>query len=66
MKRKRESSLSVGFVIFFHALCFSGDPTSQAILDAFLLGRALAETTNERLGAALGEALSEVSKRQAE
>lgn len=44
----------------------AGDPASKAILEAFFLGRALAETVNERLGSAVGELLSDVSKRQAE
>jgi len=43
-----------------------GDQTSKQVLDAFFLGRALAETINERLGSALGELISEVSRRQAE
>jgi hypothetical protein len=44
----------------------TGDQTSKQVLDAFFLGRALAETINERLGSALGELISEVSRRQAE
>lgn len=43
-----------------------GDPNSKAILDAFFLGRALAETINEQLGRALGEFISEVNQRQSE
>ncbi|GAQ77962.1 hypothetical protein KFL_000060270 [Klebsormidium nitens] len=43
-----------------------GDQTSKQVLDAFFLGRALAETINERLGTALGELISEVSRVQAE
>jgi len=43
-----------------------GDQTSKQVLDAFFLGRALAETINERLGSALGELISEVSRVQAE
>eukprot|EP00271_Cylindrocystis_brebissonii_P014245 TRINITY_DN35542_c0_g1_i1.p1 TRINITY_DN35542_c0_g1~~TRINITY_DN35542_c0_g1_i1.p1 ORF type:complete len:213 (-),score=36.07 TRINITY_DN35542_c0_g1_i1:581-1171(-) len=44
----------------------SSDDTSKAILDAFFLGRALADTVNERLGSALGELISDISRRQAE
>lgn len=36
------------------------------VLDAFFLGKAFADTVNERLGAALGDLLSEISKRNAE
>eukprot|EP00245_Coleochaete_scutata_P006496 TRINITY_DN2095_c0_g3_i1.p1 TRINITY_DN2095_c0_g3~~TRINITY_DN2095_c0_g3_i1.p1 ORF type:complete len:169 (-),score=30.29 TRINITY_DN2095_c0_g3_i1:658-1164(-) len=43
-----------------------GDSTSKAILDAFFLGKALAETVNERIGTTLGEILSEIGKQQAE
>eukprot|EP00850_Spirogloea_muscicola_P011681 SM000073S21457 [mRNA] locus=s73:417074:419428:+ [translate_table: standard] len=43
-----------------------GDPTSRAVLDAFFLGKALAETINERLGNAVGEVLSNISSLQAE
>eukprot|EP00850_Spirogloea_muscicola_P009078 SM000050S17003 [mRNA] locus=s50:308766:309549:- [translate_table: standard] len=43
-----------------------GDPTSRAVLDAFFLGKALAETINERLGNAVGEVLSNISSMQAE
>ena len=36
------------------------------MLEAFFVGRALAEVVNERLGAALGEALAEFGKWDAE
>lgn len=36
------------------------------MLEAFFIGRALAETVNERLGAALGDALAEFGKWDAE
>ncbi|KAK9822337.1 hypothetical protein WJX74_009716 [Apatococcus lobatus] len=39
---------------------------SASILDAFFLGRAFAETLNERLGAFLGDLLSEFGKQDAE
>ncbi|KAL2644593.1 hypothetical protein R1flu_012180 [Riccia fluitans] len=43
-----------------------GDNESKQVLDAFFLGKALAETINERLGAAVGEFLSDVGRQQAE
>lgn len=39
---------------------------ANSVLDAFFLGKAVAETVNERVGAALGEVLSEVTKANAE
>lgn len=36
------------------------------MLEAFFIGRALAEVVNERLGAALGDALAEFGKWDAE
>lgn len=39
---------------------------SKNILEGFFIGRALAETVNERLGAALGDALAEFGKWDAE
>ena len=39
---------------------------SRNVLDAFFLGRALAEVLNERLGAALGDALATFGKADAE
>lgn len=44
----------------------AGDPESKQLLDAFFLGRALAETVTERFGNLVGEILSEVGQRQAE
>jgi len=43
-----------------------GDPESKQLLDAFFLGKALAETVSERIGSLVGELLSEVGQRQAE
>mmetsp|Transcript_177 Transcript_177/g.454 ORF Transcript_177/g.454 Transcript_177/m.454 type:complete len:193 (-) Transcript_177:328-906(-) len=39
---------------------------NRAVLDAFFVGRALAEVVNEKLGTAVGELLSEVAKRDSE
>ena len=36
------------------------------MLEAFFIGRALAETVNERLGSAVGDVLAEVGKLDAE
>ncbi|KAG6551851.1 hypothetical protein Mapa_006465 [Marchantia paleacea] len=43
-----------------------GDSESKQVLDAFFLGKALAETINERVGSAIGEFLSDVGRQQAE
>eukprot|EP00241_Pyramimonas_parkeae_P012019 CAMPEP_0114226430 /NCGR_PEP_ID=MMETSP0058-20121206/1233_1 /TAXON_ID=36894 /ORGANISM="Pyramimonas parkeae, CCMP726" /LENGTH=191 /DNA_ID=CAMNT_0001337165 /DNA_START=73 /DNA_END=648 /DNA_ORIENTATION=- len=39
---------------------------NRQVLDAFFVGRALAEVVNEKVGSALGEILSEVAKKDAE
>ncbi|CAI5468825.1 unnamed protein product [Closterium sp. Yama58-4] len=44
----------------------SGDERSKEVLDAFFLGKAVAEVVSERVGSAVGEILSEVGRRQAE
>ncbi|CAI5467071.1 unnamed protein product [Closterium sp. Yama58-4] len=44
----------------------SGDERSKDVLDAFFLGKAVAEVVSERVGSAVGEILSEVGRRQAE
>lgn len=44
----------------------AGDSESKNILDAFFLGKALAEAVNERLESAVGEFLSTVGRLQAE
>lgn len=49
----------------FMCLNSAGDE-ANGVLDAFFLGKAIAETVNERLGAALGDALSEITKANAE
>ncbi|RZC68813.1 hypothetical protein C5167_032115 [Papaver somniferum] len=43
-----------------------GDSGSKSVLDAFLLGKALAEAINERVESTLGELLSTVGRLQAE
>ncbi|KEH28936.1 hypothetical protein MtrunA17_Chr4g0007661 [Medicago truncatula] len=43
-----------------------GDSSSKNVLDAFFLGKALAETLNERIESTLGELLSTVGRLQAE
>ena len=40
--------------------------SNKAVLEAFFLGRAFAEAINDRLGAALGDLLSEIGKADAE
>lgn len=40
--------------------------SNKAVLEAFFLGRAFAEVINDRLGAALGDFLSEIAKADAE
>ncbi|XP_028773101.1 uncharacterized protein At4g13200, chloroplastic [Neltuma alba] len=44
----------------------SGDSDSRSILDAFFLGKALAEAVNERIESTVGEFLSTVGRAQAE
>lgn len=44
----------------------SGNGDSRSILDAFFLGKALAEAVNERIESTVGEFLSAVSRLQAE
>ncbi|WCJ38108.1 hypothetical protein M5689_019184 [Euphorbia peplus] len=44
----------------------SGDNESKAVLDAFFLGKAVAEAVNERLESAVGEFLSTIGRLQAE
>ncbi|PKI64790.1 hypothetical protein CRG98_014786 [Punica granatum] len=44
----------------------SGDSESRNILDAFFLGKAVAETLNERIESTVGEFLSTVGRLQAE
>ncbi|CAL5210885.1 unnamed protein product [Lathyrus oleraceus] len=43
-----------------------GDSSSKNVLDAFFLGKALAETLNERIESTVGEFLSNVGRLQAE
>ena len=47
--------------MYFTPLCAT-ENEDAAVLDAFLLGRALAEAVNERLGRAVGAALADVSR----
>ncbi|KAL0019954.1 hypothetical protein WJX79_005092 [Trebouxia sp. C0005] len=44
----------------------SNKGSDRSVLEAFFLGRAFAETVNDRLGAALGDLLSEIAKADAE
>lgn len=44
----------------------AGDDESKNLLDAFFLGKALAETLNERIESAVGEVLSTMGRLQAE
>ncbi|EEF41262.1 uncharacterized protein At4g13200, chloroplastic [Ricinus communis] len=44
----------------------SGDNESRSVLDAFFLGKALAEAVNERVESAVGEFLSTIGRLQAE
>lgn len=44
----------------------SGEDQSRAILDAFFLGKAVAEAVNERIESAVGEFLSTIGRLQAE
>jgi hypothetical protein len=43
-----------------------GNSSSQNVLDAFFLGKSLAETQNERIESTVGELLSTVGRLQAE
>lgn len=43
-----------------------GDSDSRGVLDAFFLGKALAEALNERIESTVGEFLSAVGRLQAE
>ncbi|KAF3436000.1 hypothetical protein FNV43_RR23092 [Rhamnella rubrinervis] len=44
----------------------SGDSESRSVLDAFFLGKALAEALNERVESAVGELLSTIGRLQSE
>ena len=44
----------------------AGDNESRNVLDAFFLGKALAEALNERIESTIGEVLSAVGRLQAE
>jgi len=50
----------------FTGFCIVGDKESKQVLDAFFLGKAFAETVNERVGTVIGEILSDIGRRQAE
>lgn len=45
---------------------FAGENESKTILDAFFLGKAVAEALNERVESAVGEFLSTIGRLQAE
>lgn len=61
-RRKKESDL--------HKQCccmnLAGESESRSVLDAFFLGKALAEALNERIESAVGEFLSTIGRLQAE
>lgn len=44
----------------------AGDGDSRSVLDAFFLGKALAEAINERIESSVGEFLSTIGRLQAE
>ncbi|XP_026384245.1 uncharacterized protein At4g13200, chloroplastic-like [Papaver somniferum] len=50
----------------YNEISFAGDSGSKSVLDAFFLGKALAEAINERVESTLGELLSTVGRLQAE
>ncbi|XP_038900031.1 uncharacterized protein At4g13200, chloroplastic [Benincasa hispida] len=50
----------------FIARCSSGDGDSRTVLDAFFLGKALAEALTERIESTVGEVLSGIGRLQAE
>lgn len=45
---------------------FTGENENRTVLDAFFLGKALAEALNERIESTVGEFLSTVGRLQAE
>ena len=45
---------------------FTGDNENKSVLDAFFLGKALAEALNERIESTVGEFLSAVGRLQSE
>lgn len=47
-------------------LCDAGDGDSRTVLDAFFLGKALAEALTERIESTIGEVLSGIGRLQAE
>ncbi|KAG9154406.1 hypothetical protein Leryth_000834 [Lithospermum erythrorhizon] len=47
-------------------VCFAGQNESKSVLDAFFLGKALAEALSERIESTVGEFLSTVGRVQAE
>ena len=53
-------------MVFFTCTCRVSAGSDRSVLEAFFLGRAFAETINDRLGAALGDFLSEIAKADAE
>jgi hypothetical protein len=59
-------SESCDFMKDFTGFCIVGDKESKQVLDAFFLGKAFAETVNERVGTVIGEILSDIGRRQAE
>lgn len=54
------------FIWTHEAVNLAGDNESKSILDAFFLGKALAEAMSERIESTVGELLSVVGRLQAE
>ncbi|KAG6785331.1 hypothetical protein POTOM_011061 [Populus tomentosa] len=54
------------FMLLRLILDFAGDSDSRSVLDAFFLGKAVAEALNERVESAVGEFLSTIGRLQAE
>ncbi|XWS76117.1 hypothetical protein CRYUN_Cryun01aG0149300 [Craigia yunnanensis] len=74
LKRVNESNPQYTIAVFFlflyvqmsEKLSVAGDDESRNVLDAFFLGKALAEALNERIESTIGEFLSVVGRLQAE
>ncbi|KAF2284505.1 hypothetical protein GH714_025907 [Hevea brasiliensis] len=59
----KPSSCRFGFIFVLNS---AGDNESRSVLDAFFLGKALAEALNERIESTVGEFLSAIGRLQAE
>ena len=62
----RSRSMEMSFAQSFFLAFLLESQERKDVLDAFFLGKALAETINEKLGEALGEFISQVNQSQAE